>query len=320
MTSSSVVRGIFAAGLIVSVQLAAGPRPLAQQATPQVAPAAGTPQAGRGGGRGAVDSRVQQRTYTFADTNESMPYALFVSSRVSKDKPSPLIVSLHGLGGDQNTMVRESLRSVELAEQGGYILVAPMGYNSGGWYGIPPGAPRAGGPNAAAAAQRGRGAGTPRPVIGGTAITEAAKVREASEKDVMTVLAMVRKEFNVDERRIYLMGHSMGGAGTYYLGSKYGKEFAALAPIAPAAMGMTNDRARILQAIKDAGVPMLVSMGDADEAVPVANVRMWVDTMKELQMNHEYKEHPGVTHGPIMAASMPDIYAFFARHSRPAAR
>lgn len=314
MTSRRVVRDILAAGMAVALLLATGQTPFAQQAPPPVAPAADAPQAGRGGGRGAVDPRVQQRTYTFADTNEQMPYALFVSSKVTRERKNPLIVSLHGLGGDQNTMVRESLRSVELAEQGGYILVAPMGYNSGGWYGIPPGPPR-GGANAAA---RGRGPGAPRPVIGGTAITDAAKVREASEKDVMTVLAMVRKEFNVDERRIYLMGHSMGGAGTYYLASKHGKEFAALAPIAPAAMGMTNDRANVLQAIKDAGVPMLVSMGDADEAVPVANVRMWVDTMKELQMNYEYKEYPGVTHGPIMAASMADVYAFFARHSRPA--
>jgi predicted peptidase len=156
----------------------------------------------------------------------------------------------------------------------------------------------------------------PRPVIGGTAITDVAKVREASEKDVMTVLDMVRKEFNVDDRRIYLMGHSMGGAGTYYLAAKHAKEWAAIAPIAPAAMGMTNDRTKVLQAIKDAGVPMLVSMGDADEAVPVANVRMWVDTMKELNLNYEYKEYPGVTHGPIIAASMPDIYAFFAKHSK----
>ena len=71
-------------------------------------------------------------------------------------------------------------------------------------------------------------------MIGGTAITDVAKVREASEKDVMKVLDMVRTEFNVDERRIYLMGHSMGGAGTYYLGSKHGNVWAALAPIAPA--------------------------------------------------------------------------------------
>jgi predicted peptidase len=305
------MRGMLAAGMIVSVQLAVGQISFARQATPQAAPATGA----QPPGRGAVDARVQQRTYTFADTNEQMPYALFVSSKVTRDKKNPLIVSLHGLGGDQNTMVRESLRSVELAEQGGYILVTPMGYNSGGWYGIPPGPPR---PPNANVPQRGRGAGAPRPVIGGTAITDAAKVREASEKDVMTVLDTIRKEFNVDERRIYLMGHSMGGAGTYYLGSKHGKEWAALAPIAPAAMGMTNDRTTVLQAIKDAAVPMLVSMGDADEAVPVANVRMWVETMKELQMNYEYKEYPGVTHGPIMAASMESIYAFFARHSKAA--
>ena len=311
MTSRNVVRGMLAAGVLVTVQLAMNQVPFAQQTTAPGAPAAGAPQAGRGGGRGAVDPRVQQRTYTFADTNEQMPYALFVSSKVTKDKKNPLIVSLHGLGGDQNTMVRESLRSVELAEQGGYILVAPMGYNSGGWYGIPPGAPRAGGANAAGRGGRGGGRGI---TAGGTAITEPAQTRAASEKDVMTVLGMIRKEFNVDERRIYLMGHSMGGAGTYYLGSKYPNLWAALAPIAPAAMGMTNDRAKVLQAIRDGGIPMLVSMGDADEAVPVANVRMWVDTMKELQMNFEYKEHPGVTHGPIMGASMADIYAYFARH------
>ena len=317
MTSKPVVRGALAAGVIVSLQLALSQVPFAQQAA--AAPAADAQQTGRGGGRGSVDPRVQQRTYTFADTGEQMPYALFVSSKVTKDKKNPLIVSLHGLGGDQNTMVRESLRSVELAEQGGYILLAPMGYNSGGWYGIPPGAPRAGGANAANAGRGGRGGGRG-VTAGGTAITDAAKVREASEKDVMTVLDMIRKEFNVDERRIYLMGHSMGGAGTYYLGSKYPNVWAALAPIAPAAMGMTNDRAKVLQAIKDGGVPMLVSMGDADEAVPVANVRMWVETMKELQMNFEYKEHPGVTHGPIMGTSMADIYAYFARHSKPAAR
>ena len=318
MRSKGVIRGILAASAIVGVQLAMSQIPVAQEAAQQAAPAAA--QQGRGGGRGAVDSRVQQRTYTFADTGEQMPYALFVSSKVTKNTKAPLIVSLHGLGGDQNTMVRESLRSVQLAEEGGYILLAPMGYNSGGWYGIPPGPPRPAPANAAAQPGRGNGAGAARPVIGGTAITEAAKVREASEKDVMTVLAMIRKEFNIDDRRIYLMGHSMGGAGTYYLGSKYGNIWAALAPIAPAAMGMTNDRAKVLQAIKDAKVPMLVSMGDADEAVPVANVRTWVETMKELGLDYQYKEYPGLSHGPIMAGSMTDIYAYFAKHSKPAAR
>src|SRR5262249_6645052 len=181
---------------------------------------------------------------------------------VSKDKKNPLVVTLHGLGGDQNTMVRPN--ALDLAEDGGYILLSPMGYNSGGWYGIPPGPPRGAGNGApgAAAAPRGAGNGAPGAgarrggggrggaTAGGTAITDAAKLREASEKDVMTVLDMIRKEFNIDERRIYLTGHSMGGAGTYYLGSKYANLWAAIAPVAPAAMGMNNDRTKILQSIK----------------------------------------------------------------------
>ena len=157
-------------------------------------------------------------------------------------------------------------------------------------------------------------------MIGGTAITDAAKKREASEKDTMAVVDMIRKEFNVDDRRIYLMGHSMGGAGTYYLGSKYATIWAAIAPIAPAAMSMNNDRAKVLQGIKDAKVPMFVIQGDADEAVPIANTRMWVDTMKEMKMDFEYKEVPGVTHGPIIGAATADVFAFFAKHTKPASR
>lgn len=227
MRSKNVLKAGMIVGLMLGVQIATSQLQLAQQPAQQAAPAAGAPQAGRGGaGRGSVDSRVQQRSYTFADTGETMPYALFVSSKVTKDKKAPLIVSLHGLGGDQNTMVRESLGSVELAEQGGYILVAPMGYNCGGWYGSPIGAPRGAGAgrsganapnpaaapqaaapqtgapnaNAANAPQRGAAAGRGQACVGGgTAVTDAAKVREASEKDTMAVLDMVRKEFNVDE-------------------------------------------------------------------------------------------------------------------------
>src|SRR5205823_11075529 len=60
---------------------------------------------------------------------------------------------------------------------------------------------------------------------------------ELSEKDVLNVLALVRKEFTIDDKRIYLMGHSMGGAGAWHLGTKYPNLWAGLAPIAPAAFG-----------------------------------------------------------------------------------
>src|SRR4030042_4704380 len=82
-----------------------------------------------------MDSRAKELTYHFNDTNEDLKYCLFVSSKVSKDKKSPLIVTLHGLGAGPRIMLTKE--AVDLAEEGGYILVGPMGYNVRGWYGIP---------------------------------------------------------------------------------------------------------------------------------------------------------------------------------------
>lgn len=145
-------------------------------------------------------------------------------------------------------------------------------------------------------------------------MTDEAKVRELSEKDVLSVLDLIRKEFNVDERRTYLMGHSMGGAGTFHLGVKHAANWAAIAAVAPAAFGLQPDS---LSAIKD--VPVIIIQGDADTAVPVANTRRWAEKLKELNMTHEYKEIAGADHGNVISIGMPDIFAFFAKHSKPAA-
>jgi predicted peptidase len=256
------------------------------------------------------------RSYHFADTNEDLQYALFVSSTVKKDKKAPLIVTLHGLGAGPQIML--GTKAVDLAEEGGYILVGPAGYNNHGWYGIdmkgfgPP-------PRPANAAADNAGAAPPRampPGIFGDPSKDPPNLSELSEKDVMNVLAIVRKEFNVDDRRIYLMGHSMGGAGTIYLGVKYGSIWAALAPIASAAFTVDPDT---LKNIKD--MPILFVHGDADTVVPVAVTRRFVDKAKALNMpNYEYKELPGVDHGPVITAALPDIYAFFDKHSKPAAK
>jgi len=266
-----------------------------------------------------ADPRVQMRSYHFTDTNEDLQYALFVSSKVKKDQKAPLIVTLHGLGAGPQIML--GTKAVDLAEAGGYILVGPMGVNNHGWYGIhfdmkgmapPPRPANAGGDNAAAAPAR---PAMP-PGIFGDPSKDPPNLNELSEKDVMNVLAIVRKEFNVDDRRIYLMGHSMGGAGTIYLGVKYGSIWAALAPIASAAFTVDPDS---LKNIKD--MPILFVHGDADTVVPVAVTRRFVEKAKELNMpNVVYKELPGIDHGPIITAALEDVYAFFGKYSKPAGK
>ncbi len=260
--------------------------------TPQASAQAPAPKGKGGGFVRSNDPRVQNRTYHFADTNEDLPYCLFVSSKVSKDKKNPLVVSLHGLGIGPGYMCQG--KALDLAEEGGYILVAPMGYNTGGWYGSPV-------MNLAGRGRAGAPAAPPPP----------ANLAELSEKDVFNVIDIVKKEFNVDERRTYLMGHSMGGAGTIFLGSKYPSNWAAIAAIAPAAFLMNQNRSMILSAIKE---PVMVLQGDADVQVPIANTKQWVDTMQELKLDYRFLQIGGKDHGSVIEAGMADIYAFFNAH------
>ena len=252
--------------------------------------------AGRGPGAGppapmkiAPDPRVQQRTYHFKDTDQDLAYTVFVSSKVKRDKPAPLIVALHGYGGDSNFIVRGRL--IDLAEEGGYVVVGPMGYNITGWY------------------------GSPVIVIGGGKV-EPPNLTELSEKDVFNVLDMARKEFNVDPNRTYLLGHSMGGAGALFLGQKHADQWAAVAAIAPAAFLIQSREKEILGGMQQAHVPVMITQGDADTVVPPTNTRTWAAAMDELKMSHEYIEMPGRDHGTIIGDSMPDIFRFFEAHPR----
>jgi poly(3-hydroxybutyrate) depolymerase len=290
----------------------------AQQPVAPAAPATQAPATPGRGGRGPapLDARVQVRMHHFADTNEDIPYALYVSSKVKADKKAPMIVTLHGLGGTHATMMRAN--AIDLAEAGGYILLAPMGYNPRGWYGIPA-TPRRGGPppnaNAnptGAAAPNPQRQGPPPGVLNGA--NDPPNVRELSEKETLEVVDLVRKEFKVDEKRTYLMGHSMGGAGTYYLAVKYPERWAALAVLAPAAFGLDpKSMARIPK------MPVMVVHGDMDTAVPVTLSRTWAETMKSLKMDHQYIQYievAGGDHGSVISSHQAQIYAFFAKHKK----
>ena len=312
---------------IIAVAALAGWLTLSVPTSIQAQPPAGAKGGGKGGGKGfAQDPRAQTRTYHFEDTNEDLPYSVYASSKVKKDQKAPLIVTLHGLGAPQTIMMSKT--AIDLAEEGGYILVAPMGYNTSGWYGSPgvgggggrgrgaakgaaPGGPDAAPGGAGAAPGGAPGAGAAK---GGGGGNQPANVSELSEKDTMNVLAMVRKEFNVDDKRIYIMGHSMGGAGALFLGGKYPNIFAAVGAEAPAAFWQT--RKETLQPMKDAKVPVMIVHGDSDEVVNVSNSEGWVEVMKSINMDYEFVKQPGISHGPVIESGQKPIYEFFAKHKK----
>jgi len=289
-------------------------------------------------GADPVDDRVELREYLFTDTNEVLPYAVFVSSKIKKDEKAPLVLALHGFSGNHGTFMRS--QCVEEAEKNGYIMVGAMGYSPSGPFGMNfsmggrgrgtgagrrgamPGT-RGGTPNnmpapggmlqptpagrgGAMAGGRGmgRGMGMGGPQIGGTKETDSAKVAVLSEKDAMNVLEMARKEFNIDDNRIYLMGHSMGGGGALHMGEKYADIWAGVAGLAPAAFGFTWTEESKLK-----NVPLFITVGDADTLV--TGSKQLYDQLKELGFKVEYKSMPGLDHGGIIGGAMPDVFKFF---------
>lgn len=168
-----------------------------------------------------------ERHYFFTDAGEIMPYRVFVPSKYTDTTRLPLVVVLHGSGADQDTYFkrRGPVLTTE-AEKHGFIIVTPLGYRPTGGWGRS-GAP--GGPPGGATARAG---GAPAPADRGRQLAS-----ELSEKDALNVIEMVANEYGVDRSRMYLMGNSMGGSGTWYLGTKFAERWAAIAPAAATSVG-----------------------------------------------------------------------------------
>ena len=233
--------------------------------------------------------KIQERSYEFKEAGREIDYTLYVPRSYKKSRKAPLLVLLHGLGSNPDQVIRYEGITDE-AEERGYLVVAPYGYNERGWYG-----------------SQGKGKGN---FLGGRP-EDPENLGELSEKDVLNVLGIVRKEFNIDPQRIYLAGHSMGGGGTIYLGAAHSGIWAALAPMSPAYMGSRD----ILEKIK---APVMIVTGEKDTVVPVQMVRPFVQRMKELKMNHIYKEIPGGNHGPTIHNNpglMAEVFDFFDGNS-----
>lgn len=232
---------------------------------------------------------IQSRTYDFDDAGRSMGYELFVPSTYDSTIPTPLIVALHGLGSNPRQVIRYQ-GLTDLAEARGYIVIAPMGYSTGGWYGS---------------------LGHGRIPTRGDSSIGPDNHGALSEEDVLNVLGIVRQEFNVDAARIFLFGHSMGGGGSYHIAMEHPDLFRALGVAAPAIYSSPDSLLRIIREL-----PVIVVQGDADRLVDVRTTRRWVAKMDSLGMTHEYIEVPGGDHSMLIAGdpdNMAKIFDFFDR-------
>lgn len=100
----------------------------------------------------------------------------------------------------------------------------------------------------------------------------------------------------------------MGGIGTWALGAKYPRIWAALAPISGVADPRTVEVMR--------HIPEVVVHGDADNTVPVSGSRNMVAEMKKLGVDVKYIEVPGGSHTSVPGPNMSAIFDFFDTHKK----
>ncbi len=132
--------------------------------------------------------------------------------------------------------------------------------------------------------------------------------RGDSGQDVIDVLDLIQATYPIDPKRVYIMGHSMGGGGTVRVGFDNAGRFAAMAPIA----GFGG----AAQLKKAPDMPLFIGQGDADALVPVASARAFYKAAQDLGMDVKYIELPGVEHVPIVDHVMNDAFDWFDAHTK----
>ena len=234
----------------------------------------------------------QYRIYNFPGTGESIPYRLFVPLTWTPERKLPMLVTLRA-GNTVDGPYRAGNDLVKQATQRGYIVVTPMGYRplSQPYYGS---AYRIARPNAAA------------PAAGWTP-----QENERAEQDVLYVIDLVTKEYNVDTGRIYLHGQNPSGSGALHLAAKYPDRFAALvvssAPIEFAEYPFDRLKGKMA---------LMVIHGDQDTTNPIDASQKMADAAKAAGVETVYATVPGGTHLEAYLTYASQIFEFLDKHRK----
>ncbi|MBL9209015.1 MAG: prolyl oligopeptidase family serine peptidase, partial [Opitutaceae bacterium] len=123
------------------------------------------------------------------------PYRLYVPTTYDGSRPFPLVIAMHGTGGNESSLFEDKRlpphELMRVGEKHAVLLATPHGRGTTEYRGI-------------------------------------------GENDIFCVLADLQRRYRVDPDRIYLTGQSMGGTGAAYLALHHPDLFAASAPLAAA--------------------------------------------------------------------------------------
>ncbi len=159
--------------------------------------------------------------------------------------------------------------------------------------------------------------------------------------DAFEVLRQATQRWQIDPRRVYLTGHSMGGHGVWQVGATCPRPWAAIGAAAAwpdfwsyAGAAEYENPTPVEKILLRAVAPsrtltlernllhygVYVLHGDQDETVPVELARKMRHELGEFHPDFAYKERPGGGHWwGNDAVDWPPMFEFFREHERAAA-
>lgn len=236
----------------------------------------------------------QYRVYNFPGTGESIPYRLFVPASWTPDKKLPMLVTLRA-GNTVDGPYRAGNDLVKQAAQRGYIVVTPMGYRglSQPYYG-----------------SRYPVARVPTPSVPAAGWTP--QEDERAEQDVLNVIGLVTKEYNVDTTRVYLHGQNPSGSGALHLAAKYPERFAAVV----VSSGPIVFDSYPFATLKAQKIALMVIHGDQDTSNPIDASQKMAAAAKAAGVDTVYATVPGGTHLEAYLTYAAQIFDFLGQHHK----
>ena len=235
----------------------------------------------------------QYRIYNFPGTGESIPYRLFVPTSWKPEQKLPMLVTLRA-GNTVDGPYRAGNDLVKQAAQRGYIVVTPMGYRglSQPYYG-----------------SRYPIARVPTPSVPAAGWTP--QEDERAEQDVLHVMNLVTKEYNVDTSRVYLHGQNPSGSGALHLAAKYPERFAAVV-VSSGPIVFDNYPFDKLKG----NVALMVIHGDQDTSNPIDASQRMAAAAKAAGVETVYATVPGGTHLEAYLTYASQIFDFLGQHRK----
>lgn len=244
-------------------------------------------------GKDYFDGKAGQfvKAYRASADDSIQPYHVSVPESYDPAKLSPLVVSLHGYGGDKLTReywtAERSLTHAPEKNKHNIVVLSIYGRGNTLYHGL-------------------------------------------GKRDVFRAMDEVTRDYNIDPQRVYLRGASMGGHGTWYVSIYHPDRFAAISPMCGYCYRFKHDRWEPVPSweyqatLTEYGlsffaenylhVPNYIHHGELDKTVGVENSRTMSKCLNGLGYDCLYKEYKSVGHDVWNVVDLESVYDWFMQY------